>query len=287
MFSFRSYFRLQRQITLRYGSVAVPNLATKGSATTRRKPIGQKKGSWRWCDGFFPCRGASFPTVPDHNTSRLIIPGWLFSTKNCGTSPLLTLAVLVRKSTVKVFCKRASPLYFSLVRIDFTVLLSPLLPFHPALGHAAESAISAMLEGVCPSRNNPVDPPHDSRPVPFRRRPVYRPRPARTRGSGRRPSRPCRPRCACASPKSRSPEMLRLSSCARLDIIVIISSPLLSKRVDVFLFERHPDALFLQPADGGQAVHRVSREAADALRDDPVDLPVQRIRDQTIESLRV
>ena len=55
------------------------------------------------------------------------------------------------------------------------------------------------------------------------------------------------------------------------------------QRVDVFLLKRHSDALFLEPAYGGQAVHSVSGEAADGLGDDSVDLPVQRIRDQAVE----
>ena len=37
------------------------------------------------------------------------------------TSPSLTFMVLVRKSVVKLFCNSASPLYFSLTRIDRTV----------------------------------------------------------------------------------------------------------------------------------------------------------------------
>ena len=55
--------------------------------------------------------------------------------------------------------------------------------------------------------------------------------------------------------------------------------------VDVLLFKRNPDPFFLQLPDGGQAVHRVPGEAADAFCNNPVDLPSQRIRDQPVKAL--
>ena len=47
------------------------------------------------------------------------------------------------------------------------------------------------------------------------------------------------------------------------------------------------DAVFLELADGGQAVHRVPGKTADALGHDEVDFPVQRIRDHAFEALAV
>ena len=55
--------------------------------------------------------------------------------------------------------------------------------------------------------------------------------------------------------------------------------------IDVLLFKRDPDPFFLQLPDGGQAVHRVPGEAADAFCNNPVDLPSQRIRDQPVKAL--
>ena len=47
------------------------------------------------------------------------------------------------------------------------------------------------------------------------------------------------------------------------------------------------DAVFLELADGGQAVHRVPGKPADALGHDEVDFPGQRIRDHAFEALAV
>ena len=54
---------------------------------------------------------------------------------------------------------------------------------------------------------------------------------------------------------------------------------------DVFLFKVDLNTLVLQPADGGQAVDRVSGKTADGLGDDEVNLPVERIIHHVLEAL--
>lgn len=59
------------------------------------------------------------------------------------------------------------------------------------------------------------------------------------------------------------------------------------ERPDILFFKIALDAVFLELADGGQAVHRVPGKTADALGHDEVDFPVQRIRDHAFEALAV
>lgn len=55
----------------------------------------------------------------------------------------------------------------------------------------------------------------------------------------------------------------------------------------VLFLEIDFNALSLQLARHGQAVHRVSGDAAHALGDDQIDLTVQRFRDHIFEALTV
>ena len=53
---------------------------------------------------------------------------------------------------MKVFCNSASPLYFSLLRMDFTVLACH-VAFPAGVGTLRFVKAAAMPEGVFPSRN--------------------------------------------------------------------------------------------------------------------------------------
>ena len=53
---------------------------------------------------------------------------------------------------------------------------------------------------------------------------------------------------------------------------------------DILLFKIALDAFFLELSDGRQAVHGVAGKAADALGDDQVNLPGQRISDHSLEA---
>jgi hypothetical protein len=67
--------------------------------------------------------------------------------------------------------------------------------------------------------------------------------------------------------------MLRASSCATEDMIVIKSSPLLSK-VQIFSFsKKNIDSHLFELADYGKQVDGVTGEAGDGLDQDQVDLP--------------
>jgi hypothetical protein len=81
--------------------------------------------------------------------------------------------------------------------------------------------------------------------------------------------------------------MERLSSCARLDIIVISNSPLLSK-VKIFSFLKvNLRAVFLELSHGGKAVYCISRKTADGLCNNKVDFTVQGILHHLIEPITV
>ena len=81
--------------------VAVPNLAAKGSATTSANQSVRKKALGAGVTAFslspFHFQLYQIEYLPADNPRMAVFY------KNCGTSPLLTLAVLVRKSTVKIF----------------------------------------------------------------------------------------------------------------------------------------------------------------------------------------
>lgn len=71
-----------------------------------------------------------------------------------GTAAVEVGGYLFLFSTVNVFCSKASPLYFSFVKMDFTVLLCHFsLPAGEGIPFLDKRA--AMPEGVFPSRNMP------------------------------------------------------------------------------------------------------------------------------------
>ena len=70
-----------------------------------------------------------------------------------------------------------------------------------------------------------------------------------------------------------------LYQCQGSDIALAVKCP------DVLLFKIALDAVFLELADGGQAVHRVPGKPADALGHDEVDASGQGVRDHLVEAL--